>query len=593
MNGGHLQDLVRLGSESLTGRVIAEGGKERLLEFLGSAFGQAAARRAGDVVWIALELVRHPEGTLLAVTEAEPLTLEAAAAADLRVLGRVLPDDVDARTLARARASGALSSSLEGAAETPLPIALEAWLSVPANRELVVALFGIALGAECSSLLELPALAEHPLVPPPLAAAVLELSRTLRTADVLREVRCVAPLAAPTSARVDDDVQFTVYKPRGVAPGVWTRLLAFAHLGEAPPSADAVEKSPREQVREQAETLLGAEHGAFEQRVEDSMNAIPRHGELTFVPEFAGVQFQPEYASVIWDGKVHRVEFQMRAGRALRGKVARGQLRVLCGGLVLAELNLTLRVEAARAGDGMATFEHAGTARSYRKIFASYSHFDVAIVERVRSYANAIGDRYLIDHVTLRSGEEWSPALERMIREADVFQLFWSRQSMLSPFVRREWEYALSLRRANFVRPTFWEMPLPEAPGLPPAELKSLHFSCIALPDAPAPASAGLGLLGGLATGSAAVFITIRTGALDRANSAQSQLSEAAARVFDHRSSTSDPPGDDDSGVIVGQTMHDPTVTVQPVPELEVHGVGPFLAFLFGVFAVWRGRRRV
>jgi hypothetical protein len=49
---------------------------------------------------------------------------------------------------------------------------------------------------------------------------------------------------------------------------------------------------------------------------------------------------------------------------------------------------------------------------------------------------------------------------------------------MHSAYVRQEWEYALSLGRQNFVRPTYWETPLPESAteNLPPAELRRLHF---------------------------------------------------------------------------------------------------------------------
>ena len=49
---------------------------------------------------------------------------------------------------------------------------------------------------------------------------------------------------------------------------------------------------------------------------------------------------------------------------------------------------------------------------------------------------------------------------------------------MTSSFVRQEWEYALSLNRANFIRPVYWEEPLPEMreQGLPPAALKRLQF---------------------------------------------------------------------------------------------------------------------
>lgn len=56
---------------------------------------------------------------------------------------------------------------------------------------------------------------------------------------------------------------------------------------------------------------------------------------------------------------------------------------------------------------------------------------------------------------------------------------------MASKYVRMEWEYALSLSRPNFVRPTYWETPLPEDPahGLPPETLRKLHFHQIG-PDA-------------------------------------------------------------------------------------------------------------
>ena len=64
------------------------------------------------------------------------------------------------------------------------------------------------------------------------------------------------------------------------------------------------------------------------------------------------------------------------------------------------------------------------------------------------------------------------------IYQANIFQLFWSRNSMRSENVRAEWEYALSLGRAHFIRPTYWETPLPQSQeeGLPPEALRSLHF---------------------------------------------------------------------------------------------------------------------
>ena len=91
-------------------------------------------------------------------------------------------------------------------------------------------------------------------------------------------------------------------------------------------------------------------------------------------------------------------------------------------------------------------------------------------------------------HVSsLRAGEDWNERLMELIRTADVFQLFWSWNSIDSPFVRREYEYATRLGRENFIRPVYWEEPLPARPekNLPPDELRRLHFH--RLPTQPAP----------------------------------------------------------------------------------------------------------
>jgi hypothetical protein len=99
----------------------------------------------------------------------------------------------------------------------------------------------------------------------------------------------------------------------------------------------------------------------------------------------------------------------------------------------------------------------------------------------VADYTKVFGDEYVRKHTRLRAGEEWSDQLQQLIEEADVFQLFWSSNSMHSPFVRREWECALSLRRPNFIRPCYWQTPLPACPekNLPPEELRRVHFQLI------------------------------------------------------------------------------------------------------------------
>jgi hypothetical protein len=91
----------------------------------------------------------------------------------------------------------------------------------------------------------------------------------------------------------------------------------------------------------------------------------------------------------------------------------------------------------------------------------------------------------LIDVDSLRSGEDWTDALMRLIDRADIFQLFWSQNSAQSQFCRQEWQYALQqekLKGDTFIRPVYWEQPLIP----PPEELEPLHFAYVPLPKSEA-----------------------------------------------------------------------------------------------------------
>jgi molecular chaperone DnaK len=282
---------------------------------------------------------------------------------------------------------------------------------------------------------------------------------------------------------LDENVQFTVYRPRTVQPAKWYPLVAFAHLSERPPDASISERDPVEEVKRQARQVLGEKARDYQGLTQDSRQAVPREGELMFLPEVACVEFNPPSRSFLWLESVHREEFRLRASEASVGQTLRGHLSVFLGRILLADVPLAFRVDAVSVGkaDAISDTERA---RPYRKIFASYSHRDLKVVEEVERYARAVGDRFLRDWVELRSGEVWSERLEEMIKEADIFQLFWSTAAMASPFVRQEWECALSLNRPEFVRPVYWEDPFPVSSdgALPPADLRRLHFQRLARP---------------------------------------------------------------------------------------------------------------
>lgn len=291
------------------------------------------------------------------------------------------------------------------------------------------------------------------------------------------EPRVPPPAAQPEPYR-DENVQFTVYRPRVIRPRQWYPMLAFAHLAERPPDADPAEPDPLEEVERQARQALGDRLPDYQDLTQDSRQAVPREGELTFVPEVPGVQFNPPARTFLWLESVQREEFRLRVGPEHDGRTLRGRLSVFLGSIILAEVSLSFRVDGRAVPAAVSPPIEADHARRYRKIFASYSHRDRDVVEQFERFASVLGDRYLRDWVDLRAGEVWSDRLEQLIAEADVFQLFWSSNSMRSSFVQQEWQYALSLNRASFIRPTYWEDPLPSdaAADLPPAELARLHF---------------------------------------------------------------------------------------------------------------------
>jgi hypothetical protein len=313
--------------------------------------------------------------------------------------------------------------------------------------------------------------------------------------------------AAQTSDKApnawDDNVQFTVFRPKSLAPARWYAMLVFAHLSEARADADPNEPDPVQEVQRQAAAILGDTSSHRQQTVE-SLEAVPREGELTIVPHAEGVEFNPVSRTFRWSESVQREEFRLRAGAALAPGVIRGRVSIYLGALVIAEIALPLKIEPA--GSRQRDDVVRDTVRPYRRIFASYSHRDRAIVDEYAEYARAIGDRYLQDVIDLRSGERWLPALEGMIERADVFQLFWSWNALDSEYVRREWQYALELRRPAFIRPVYWDEPMPAAAGLPPSALRELNFERIrprhvpavgvpvTQPSAPVPADARLPL---------------------------------------------------------------------------------------------------
>jgi hypothetical protein len=297
-----------------------------------------------------------------------------------------------------------------------------------------------------------------------------------------------SPPPAPVPV-IDEDVRFTVYRPRALSPGQWASLLVYAHKTDPVVEPGRGPVDPIERVEAMARAHFGGETPP--PASVDARQGLTRGTRLRIVPDLPGIRCNPAGAELDWWEPVHEALFRLLAGPELAGSTVRGAIRVWCGPLVLGEVSVAIYV----ATDSPATQPWmTESVRRYRRIFPSYSHEDRAVVASFAEAARALGDRYLQDVLALRAGERWDARLLQLIESADVFQLFWSSNSMRSRHCQDEWEHALALQRPLFIRPVYWEEPLPQDPGqeLPPTALRELHFVKVpvAEPDPPRPQAA-------------------------------------------------------------------------------------------------------
>jgi hypothetical protein len=275
-----------------------------------------------------------------------------------------------------------------------------------------------------------------------------------------------------------EQIQFTVYRPNVLRPGEWKTMLAFMHLAHRRPDAPRGEPSPVERVQTLARQALGKQASLYDHDRAEAHSGVPRESEITLVPVAAGLEFRPERRTFLWIDDVHQEQFTVRARPEADGTIAHGRLSAFLGVMLLAEVDISIRVDSGHPADQSDVPAQASSANLYRRVFASYSRKDAEIVRQFELFVQSLGDVYLRDVHDIKPGMDWRTRLRELIQDADVFQLFWSNNAMHSSHVRAEWEYALSLNRPGFVRPTYWEDPFPEseAEGLPPEDLRRLHF---------------------------------------------------------------------------------------------------------------------
>ncbi len=271
-------------------------------------------------------------------------------------------------------------------------------------------------------------------------------------------------------------VRFHALWHRFIRPEVWQTLLVYIFSGS---------RGLRD-ARSDFMRRKRAPADSYNDSSSMSRHQIRRGTEISIYPEMNGFRFNPSFANVLWLEDWHCIEFRMQALPETfehRDTRFEGRIDFYVGPILIGETQLYAVVtDEAHKFDNYKSesssddtfWEETGTS-PYRAIFVSYSHKDSFIVDRLELAYRALGDEYLRDIAVLRSGEKWNPALIEKIYRANVFQLCWSEFAKRSANVEEEWHHALSLRRQNFIRPMYWQIPMPT----PPKELSDIHFAYI------------------------------------------------------------------------------------------------------------------
>jgi len=263
-----------------------------------------------------------------------------------------------------------------------------------------------------------------------------------------------------------EPAEFTAYYPKEIAPSQWYDLLAYVYRQSASAQVDADAKG---ELGDQAKLFRRAARPASATIIEDA--------SIMVTPRMTGFQFNPVSATIGFYDAWNRAAFKLRASSAAPGEVHEGVITFTVEGIIVCEIPLFIDVStdaATMTPIANKPTAQAETRKVYQAVFCSYSRQDLHIVERVERAYKILGFDYLRDLTTIRAGENWDDRLNQMIESADIFQLFWSANSATSSAVRKEWTKALEIAqsRPNFIRPVFWQEPLPA----PPRELGAINF---------------------------------------------------------------------------------------------------------------------
>ena len=247
-----------------------------------------------------------------------------------------------------------------------------------------------------------------------------------------------------------DSVQFSAVADRQFTPGCYLPIDVVMY-----------EDAFRKVVDDLVETK-----GGKGQETKGGYQEVARNARVRVVLTSQDIPLDADGEERIWMGKYLEFSFVVK----IPGDYAEPQL-LLTASVYINDLIATrLRLILSREKAVQVSREDVTSA------FVSYASQDrgrvAAIIQGMRKARPDLD--IFFDIETLRSGQEWEKALWEEIDKRDVLFLCWSHSAKASPWVEKEWRYALSHKGDTGVEP----IPIdPPDTCPPPPELQQKHFN--------------------------------------------------------------------------------------------------------------------
>ncbi len=252
-------------------------------------------------------------------------------------------------------------------------------------------------------------------------------------------------------------IRFSAYYPKELLPNEWHPLKAYAFMGYAVDSI-AVDAEGGD-VDKVPEILYDRNRSA--------RYRIPEGAQVTVTPHMKGFQFNPQSVSIGFYRTWHRFDFEIRAMDANLDEATNGYLTFTVDGLVVADVPVSVYVARGLSREAREATRRV-TRKPYRAVYASFANEDLYLAERLRRVYDALGMYSMRDLMQMRGENGWTDEMLEAIKNAEVFQLFWSEAAANSDNEQRELTQALEQAESldNYIRAVYWEHPPAALPDL-------------------------------------------------------------------------------------------------------------------------------